>query len=213
VSRPFSIVLFDELEKAHPDVFNTLLQILEDGRLTDGQGRVVDFKNTVIILTTNLGTSGATNAVGFQGDDCAQADYDRMRQKVNDELKQRLRPELRNRIDDTIVFHQLDEETLLRIADIMIERISAQLRHRDMNLRVTAAAKRFLVRKDWDPAMGARPLRRTIQREIEDPLSERILLNELLPGYTVIIDGEADAGLVFTIPDGAVLIGRAQKAD
>jgi len=204
--RPFSVVLFDEIEKAHPDVFHPLLQILEDGRLTDGQGRVVDFKHTVIILTTNLGSTDAAKAValGFQASDSAQVDYDRMRQKVNDELKLRLRPELRNRIDETIVFHRLDEQTLLRICDVMIEHVRARLRHRDMDLQLTGKARRFLVRKDWDPVMGARPLRRTIQREIEDPLSERILLNDLLPGQTVHIDCEGDpddpdnAHLVFT---------------
>jgi ATP-dependent Clp protease ATP-binding subunit ClpC len=197
--RPFSVVLFDEIEKAHPDVFHTLLQVLEDGRVTDGQGRVVDFKNTVIILTTNLGSGDAANAftLGFQASESAQASYDRMRQGVNDELKSRFRPEFLNRIDDTIVFHRLDEQALLRICDIMIGRVGTQLRHRDMGLQLTAAAKLFLVRKDWDPVMGARPLRRTIQREIEDPLSERILLNELLPGEAVIVDCEDDSRLVF----------------
>jgi ATP-dependent Clp protease ATP-binding subunit ClpC len=193
--RPFSVVLFDEIEKAHPDVFHTLLQILEDGRLTDGQGRVVDFKNTVIILTTNLGTGDTGNAMGFQTLDPA-ADYESMRRKVNDELKLRFRPEFLNRIDDTIVFHRLTEQTLVHVCDIMIARVAAQLRHRGMDLTLTAEAKLFLVRKDFDPMMGARPLRRTIQREIEDPLSERILLNELLPGYQIIVDCQDDR-LVF----------------
>ena len=205
--RPFSVVLFDEIEKAHPDVFHTLLQILEDGRLTDGQGRLVDFKNTVIILTTNLGTA-ANEAIGFQS--AESSDYDRMRQKVNEELRLRLRPEFLNRIDDTIVFHRLDEETLLRICDIMVARISAQLRNRDIELRLSADARLFLVRKECDPMMGARPLRRTIQREIEDPLAERILLNELLPGQTAIVDCEDDARLVFDLPDGSGLVGAAR---
>jgi ATP-dependent Clp protease ATP-binding subunit ClpC len=192
--RPFSVVLFDEIEKAHPDVFNTLLQILEDGRLTDGQGRIVDFKNTVIILTTNLGTRDVAKAVsmGFQSSEDTESNYERMKQKVNDELKQHFRPEFLNRIDDTIVFHQLTEEQILRIVDMMVSRIEAQLRNKDMGLELTDNARRFLAKKGWDPVMGARPLRRTIQREIEDALSERILFNELRPGQIVGVDCEGD---------------------
>jgi ATP-dependent Clp protease ATP-binding subunit ClpC len=192
--RPFSVVLFDEIEKAHPDVFNTLLQILEDGRLTDGQGRIVDFKNTVIILTTNLGTRDVAKAVslGFQASEDSDSNYERMKQKVNDELKQHFRPEFLNRIDDTIVFHQLGEGEILRIVDIMISRIESQLRNKDMGLELTGDAKRWLAKKGWDPVMGARPLRRTIQREIEDSLSERILFNELQPGQIVVVDCEGD---------------------
>src|SRR5688572_2726802 len=192
--RPFSVVLFDEIEKAHPDVFNTLLQILEDGRLTDGQGRIVDFKNTVIILTTNLGTRDVAKAVslGFQGSNDAESTYERMKQKVNDELKQQFRPEFLNRIDDTIVFHQLNPDQILRIVDLMVARIETQLRNRDMGLELTENAKRWLGNKGWDPVMGARPLRRTIQREIEDALSERILFNELRPGQIIVIDCEGD---------------------
>ncbi|HLV59040.1 MAG TPA: AAA family ATPase, partial [Natronosporangium sp.] len=192
--RPFSVVLFDEIEKAHPDVFNTLLQILEDGRLTDGQGRIVDFKNTVIILTTNLGTRDVAKAVslGFQVSEDSESNYERMKQKVNDELKQSFRPEFLNRIDDVIVFHQLTEENILRIVDMMVARIEEQLRNRDMGLELSESAKRFLARKGWDPVMGARPLRRTIQREIEDALSERILFNELRPGQVVLVDCEGD---------------------
>ncbi|NUT17566.1 MAG: ATP-dependent Clp protease ATP-binding subunit [Hamadaea sp.] len=192
--RPFSVVLFDEIEKAHPDVFNTLLQILEDGRLTDGQGRIVDFKNTVIILTTNLGTRDVAKAVslGFAASNDLDSNYERMKQKVNDELKNHFRPEFLNRIDDTIVFHQLSEDNILEIVDIMITRIEAQLRNKDMSLELTANAKRWLAKKGWDPVMGARPLRRTIQREIEDSLSERILFNELKSGQKVVVDCEGD---------------------
>jgi len=192
--RPFSVVLFDEIEKAHPDVFNTLLQILEDGRLTDGQGRIVDFKNTVIILTTNLGTRDVAKAVtmGFQSSEDAESNYERMKQKVNDELKQQFRPEFLNRIDDTIVFHQLSEEHILRIVDMMLARIEEQLRNKDMGLTLTDNAKRFLAKKGWDPVMGARPLRRTIQRELEDPLSERILFNDLRPGQNILVDCDGD---------------------
>ncbi len=221
--RPFSVVLFDEIEKAHPDVFNTLLQILEDGRLTDSQGQIVDFKNTVIILTTNLGTTDAVKAValGFQMSESSQASYEHMKQKVSKELERHFRPEFLNRIDGTIVFHQLTEELLLRIADLETARVRAQLRNRDMGLELTDSAKRFLVKKDWNPLMGARPLRRTIQREIEDFLSERILLNELRPGQIAAVDCEGDpddpdnAQLVFTAatlteagdPDASGLVG------
>ncbi|MFY1575864.1 ATP-dependent Clp protease ATP-binding subunit [Verrucosispora sp. WMMD703] len=192
--RPFSVVLFDEIEKAHPDVFNTLLQILEDGRLTDGQGRIVDFKNTVIILTTNLGTRDVAKAVslGFQASEDSESNYDRMKQKVNDELKQHFRPEFLNRIDDTIVFHQLRQNEILSIVDIMISRIETQLRNKDMGLELTDNAKKYLAAKGFDPVLGARPLRRTIQRDIEDNLSERILFNELTPGQIVVVDCEGD---------------------
>jgi ATP-dependent Clp protease ATP-binding subunit ClpC len=192
--RPFSVVLFDEIEKAHPDVFNTLLQILEDGRLTDGQGRIVDFKNTVIILTTNLGTRDVAKAVsmGFQASEDSESNYERMKQKVNDELKQHFRPEFLNRIDDTIVFHQLTEGEILSIVDIMISRIEAQLRNKDMSMELTDSAKLYLAKKGFDPILGARPLRRTIQRDIEDSLSERILFNELKPGQIVVVDCEGD---------------------
>jgi ATP-dependent Clp protease ATP-binding subunit ClpC len=192
--RPFSVVLFDEIEKAHPDVFNTLLQILEDGRLTDGQGRIVDFKNTVIILTTNLGTRDSSKAVamGFQSPHGVDSDYDRMKARVNDELKSHLRPEFLNRIDDTIVFHRLGSAQILRIVDLMTGQICAQLRHKDMTLELTGNARRFLAAKGSDPVMGARPLRRTIQREVADALSERILFNELRPGQIVVVDCEGD---------------------
>ncbi|WP_432983854.1 ATP-dependent Clp protease ATP-binding subunit [Dactylosporangium sp. CA-233914] len=215
--RPFSVVLFDEIEKAHPDVFNTLLQILEDGRLTDGQGRIVDFKNTVIILTTNLGTRDVAKAVslGFQASEDNESNYERMKQKVNDELKQHFRPEFLNRIDDTIVFHQLLQDQILGIVDLMIARIETQLRNKDMGLELTDNAKKFLANKGYDPVLGARPLRRTIQREIEDALSERILFNELRPGQIVVIDCEGDpaqfekAKLVF---DGADRPGAVPDA-
>ncbi|MGC4775701.1 ATP-dependent Clp protease ATP-binding subunit [Micromonospora chalcea] len=207
--RPFSVVLFDEIEKAHPDVFNTLLQILEDGRLTDGQGRIVDFKNTVIILTTNLGTRDVAKAVslGFQASEDSESNYDRMKQKVNDELKQHFRPEFLNRIDDTIVFHQLRETEILSILDIMIQRIETQLRNKDMGLELTDNAKKYLAKKGFDPVLGARPLRRTIQRDIEDNLSERILFNELPPGQIVVVDCEGDPDDT----DTSTLVFRAGK--
>ncbi|MFC0007978.1 ATP-dependent Clp protease ATP-binding subunit [Micromonospora siamensis] len=219
--RPFSVVLFDEIEKAHPDVFNTLLQILEDGRLTDGQGRIVDFKNTVIILTTNLGTRDVAKAVslGFQASEDSESNYDRMKQKVNDELKQHFRPEFLNRIDDTIVFHQLRQSEILSIVDIMIQRIETQLRNKDMGLELTDNAKKYLAKKGFDPVLGARPLRRTIQRDIEDNLSERILFNELTPGQIVVVDCEGDpedidkSKLVFRGAEKPVDVPDAVPAD
>jgi len=191
--KPFSVVLFDEVEKAHPDVFNTLLQVLEDGRLTDGQGRIVDFKNTVLILTTNLGTKDASKSVGglgFAGSNDTVSNYDRMKQKVNDELKQHFRPEFLNRIDDIVVFHQLTEAEIVEIVDLMAARVDGQLRNKDMALELTSAAKALLAKKGYDPVLGARPLRRTIQREIEDSLSEKILFGELGSGQIVVVDTE-----------------------
>jgi ATP-dependent Clp protease ATP-binding subunit ClpC len=202
--KPFSVVLFDEIEKAHPDVFNTLLQIMEDGRLTDGQGRVVDFKNTVIILTTNLGTGDVGRSLGFQASSSPPSAYETMKTRVGDELKQHFRPEFLNRIDDTIVFHQLREAEILQIVDIFTARIETQLKNKDMGLELTDAAKRYLADKGFDPVLGARPLRRTIQRELEDALSEQILFNELRPGQTVVVDC-ADGRLVFR---GAVPAGQ-----
>ncbi|BAL87673.1 putative ATP-dependent Clp protease ATP-binding subunit [Actinoplanes missouriensis 431] len=206
--KPFSVVLFDEIEKAHPDVFNTLLQILEDGRLTDGQGRIVDFKNTVVILTTNLGTKDATKAVslGFQASEASESSYERMKNGVNDELKRSFRPEFLNRIDDTIVFHQLREDEILQIVDIFTARIEAQLKNKDMGLELTDRAKRHLAEKGFDPVLGARPLRRTIQRELEDTLSEQILFNELRPGHTVIVDCE-EGRLTFRGASDSVPVG------
>jgi ATP-dependent Clp protease ATP-binding subunit ClpC len=203
--RPFSVVLFDEFDKAHPDVLNTLLQILEDGRLTDGQGRTVDFKNTVIILTTNLGSRDVTKALtpGFQPTGAGDADYQRMKQTVNDELNAQLRPEFLNRVDDTIVFHQLTEDDILSIVDIMLARVTAQLRDRNIALHVSDNARSYLATKGFDPALGARPLRRTIQRDIEDPISDQIVSQTTEPGDTIVIDCDADprhfAGAVLTL--------------
>ncbi len=189
--KPFSVVLFDEIEKAHPDIYNTLLQVLEDGRLTDGQGRTVDFKNTVIVFTSNLGTQDISraNSMGFsQGN--ADSNYDRMKAKVNDELKRHFRPEFLNRIDDVVVFHQLTTEEILRMVDLMLNRVEKQLKNKDMGLEVTEAAKALLGERGFDPVLGARPLRRTIQRDIEDALSEKILFDEIKAGEIVLVDVE-----------------------
>ena len=191
--KPFSVVLFDEVEKAHPDVFNTLLQILEDGRLTDSQGRQVDFKNTVIIMTSNLGTRDISKGpgIGFATGG-GTVDYDRMKAKVQDELKQHFRPEFLNRIDDIIVFHQLSKDEIIEIVDLMLARVDGALKNKDMGLELTTAAKLVLADKGYDATLGARPLRRTIQRELEDIMSEKILFGELSPGEIVVVDVEGE---------------------
>ncbi|HOB47939.1 MAG TPA: AAA family ATPase, partial [Mycobacterium sp.] len=189
--KPFSVVLFDEIEKAHQEIYNTLLQVLEDGRLTDGQGRTVDFKNTVLIFTSNLGTSDISKAVGLgftQGG--GENNYERMKQKVNDELKKHFRPEFLNRIDDIIVFHQLTQNEIIQMVDLMVGRVSKQLKAKDMDMELTETAKALLAKRGFDPVLGARPLRRTIQREIEDALSEKILFEEVGPGQLVTVDVE-----------------------
>ncbi|MBK8755935.1 MAG: ATP-dependent Clp protease ATP-binding subunit [Actinomycetales bacterium] len=210
--RPFSVVLFDEVEKAHPDIFNSLLQVLEDGRLTDSQGRMVDFKNTVIIMTTNLGTRDITKgSLGFSAGPDTRSEYERMKNKVQDELKNHFRPEFLNRVDDIIVFPQLTQEEIVAIVDLEIAKLDKRLKDKDMGLELTLTAKNLLAKKGYDPVLGARPLRRTIQREIEDMLSEKILYGELKAGEFVLVDAtgeERDSTFTFqgslrrdTIPD------------
>jgi ATP-dependent Clp protease ATP-binding subunit ClpC len=199
-------VLFDEIEKAHPDVFNTLLQILEDGHLTDAQGHTVDFKNTVIIMTSNLGTRDIQKGpgIGF----AARPDermsyekmtYDKMRERVMEELKHNFRPEFLNRIDEIIVFHSLTQEDVKRIVDLMMMRLTDQLKAKDLEIELSDAAKGLLAEKGYDPALGARPLRRTIQRLVEDPLSEKLLWKEFRAGQTVLVDA-VEGEIVFDIP-------------
>ncbi|QKE83232.1 ATP-dependent Clp protease ATP-binding subunit [Arthrobacter sp. NEB 688] len=191
--KPFSVVLFDEVEKAHPEIFNSLLQVLEDGRLTDSQGRMVDFKNTVIIMTTNLGTRDISKGtLGFSAGPDTRSDYDRMKAKVQDELKQHFRPEFLNRVDDTIVFPQLSQAEIVQIVDLEIAKLDKRLKDKDMGIELTPAAKNLLATKGYDPVLGARPLRRTIQREIEDILSEKILFNELKSGEIVAVDATGE---------------------
>jgi ATP-dependent Clp protease ATP-binding subunit ClpC len=216
--RPFSVVLFDEIEKAHPDIFNSLLQILEDGRLTDAQGRMVDFKNTVIIMTTNLGTRDISKgvSVGFARQGETRGSYDRMKAKVGEELKQHFKPEFLNRVDDIVVFHQLEQEEIFEIVDLMIAKVDERLKDRDMGIEITRNAKKLLSERGYDPVLGARPLRRTIQREIEDMLSEKILFGELRPGSIVTVDTEGtgeEAKFTFasrpkpdSVPDTAALV-------
>ncbi len=199
--KPFSVVLFDEVEKAHPDIFNTLLQILEDGRLTDAQGRTVDFKNTVLIMTSNLGTSDLRKAtIGFSRTNEAVT-YDRMKEKVNEALKGHFRPEFLNRLDDTIVFHELTKDEVIQIVDLMIQRTRDQLQQQGLGLELTQPAAALLAEKGYDPTLGARPLRRAIQRLVEDPLSERLLWKEFKAGETIIVDAENEE-IVFRSVEG-----------
>jgi len=190
--KPFSVVLFDEIEKAHPDVFNTLLQILEEGRLTDSQGRSVDFRNTVLIMTSNLGTRDLRKAnLGFTKND-ESVTYERMKEKVTESLKEHFRPEFLNRVDEVIVFHELSRSEVTEIVDLMVARVAVQLESQGMGLEVTVDAKHHLADKGYDPELGARPLRRAIQRLVEDPLSERLLLKEFKAGQIVVVDVEQD---------------------
>ena len=192
--KPFSVVLFDEIEKAHPDIFNTLLQVLDDGHLTDGQGRKVDFKNTIIILTTNLGTRDIAKAAntGFNLGANNESSYQRMKDQVSSELKQQFRPEFLNRLDDIIVFKQLTEPQVRQIVDLDVKQLNDRLFDRHMSLELTDAAKDLLAQKGFDPLLGARPLRRVIQRDIEDAISEKILMGDLEDGQRVKVDAEGE---------------------
>jgi ATP-dependent Clp protease ATP-binding subunit ClpC len=210
------VVLFDEVEKAHPDIFNSLLQILEEGRLTDSQGRVVDFKNTVIIMTTNLGTRDIARGVnlGFQQASDTQGSYDKMKAKVSEELRQHFRPEFLNRVDEIIVFPPLTQDEIISMVDYMIDAVELRMRDRDMGLELTQAAKELLATRGFDPVLGARPLRRTVQRELEDTLAEKMLYGEVGPGQIVLVDVEGEgASATFTfvgtvkseLPDAPVI--------
>ncbi len=190
--KPFSVVLFDEIEKAHPDVFNTLLQILEEGRLTDAQGRTTDFRNTVIIMTSNLGTQDLRKAnVGFGKNDEAMS-YTRMREKVSEALKVHFRPEFLNRIDEIIVFHELSMNEVVQMVDLMSKRLITQLEGLGLGLELTPSAKELLATKGYDPQLGARPLRRALQRLVEDPLSERLLNKHFVAGQIIVVGVEDD---------------------
>jgi ATP-dependent Clp protease ATP-binding subunit ClpB len=182
--RPYSVILFDEIEKAHHDVFNVLLQVLDDGRLTDGQGRTVDFKNTIVIMTSNIGSQRILQYQGaFQGEL-----YERMKEAVFEELRRHFRPEFLNRVDEIIVFHSLQEADLMRIVDIQVARLQERLQDRKITLQLTDAARKYLVEVGYEPAFGARPLKRAIQREIETPLARLILTGTVRDGDTVIVD-------------------------
>jgi ATP-dependent Clp protease ATP-binding subunit ClpB len=179
--RPYSVVLFDEIEKAHPDVFNVLLQLLDDGRLTDGQGRTVDFRNTVVIMTSNVGSHLVTDVV-------ESADPEALRKKVMEELRRMFRPEFLNRVDDIVVFHRLQRSELDRIVDLQLERLRKLLKERQLELELTPAARTFLADEGYDPVFGARPLKRAITRYVQDPLAKRLLAGEFGPGDTIVVD-------------------------
>ena len=192
--KPYSVLLLDEIEKAHPDVFNILLQILEDGRLTDAQGRTVDFRNAIVIMTSNIGASeiAKNTSIGFTVSDETGMSYDDMKNRIMSDLKKVFRPEFLNRIDEVIVFHKLAKEEVKEIIDLMINRVRVQVAEHELQLELTDEAKDLLVEKGWDPSMGARPLRRAIQRYIEDPLADEVLRQgEMTPGSTVMVDRDA----------------------
>ena len=205
--RPYAVLLFDEIEKAHHDVFNILLQVLDDGRLTDGQGRLVDFKNTLIILTSNIGSQ---KILQYKGSFVGEV-YDRMKDAVMEELRKGFRPEFLNRIDDTIVFHALDERHLKNIVDIQLGRLRKRLAERRMELELTDSAKTFLVSEGYDPAYGARPLKRAIQRELETPLAKRILEGAVRDGQKVMVDHKENSDtLTISSEDGDDHLGKGK---
>ncbi|MDI6873622.1 ATP-dependent Clp protease ATP-binding subunit [Candidatus Solincola sp.] len=197
--KPFSVVLLDEIEKAHPDAFNMLLQILEDGRLTDSQGHKVDFRNTIVIMTSNLGARDISKgtSLGFTARKDEGLDYEKMKERVLSELKRTFRPELLNRIDDVIVFHELTHEQIKQIVDLLMKRVKDQLAEQEMELILSEDAKEVLVKEGYDPVYGARPLRRAIQKLIEDPLSEKILAKEFQPGSTILVAADEEGRITF----------------
>ncbi|MBR9702444.1 AAA domain-containing protein, partial [Candidatus Woesearchaeota archaeon] len=209
--KPYSVILLDEIEKAHPEVFNILLQILEDGRLTDAKGRTVDFKNTIIIATSNIGSEmiqdSKAKSFGFEDDsadskkDRAARKHEKLREHLLEELKKHFRPEFLNRVDEIIVFHALTEEQIKLIVTLMLKDLDKLLRAQNIKVKITGKAKTFLAKKGFDPSFGARPLRREIQRRIENPLSEMLLAGKFKSGQTVMIDLQKDE-LVFTEAPG-----------
>jgi ATP-dependent Clp protease ATP-binding subunit ClpB len=193
--RPFSVVLFDEIEKAHHDVFNVMLQILDDGRLTDGHGRTVDFKNTIVVMTSNVGSTRILeHRGGFEG-----ADYEAMKEAVLEEMRGHFRPEFLNRVDEIIVFHALSEEHLKQIVEIQLGRVRARLADRHITLTLTDAARSDLVRTGYDPRYGARPLKRAIQKKIETPLGKLLLQGAVKDGQAVTVDAGPGGELSFKV--------------
>jgi len=187
--RPYRVVLFDEIEKAHPDIFNVMLQILDDGHLTDGHGRTVDFRNTIVIMTSNLGTEEfSRTAIGFQASKQKASEQERQRGAVMDALKKEFRPEFLNRVDDFIVFQQLSEEQLAQIVELMVNKVRERLSDRGLSIELSDAAKAWLVEEGYDPVFGARPLRRAVERHVENEIAKRILSDELKENDTVLVD-------------------------
>jgi len=213
--KPYSVVLFDEIEKAHPDVFNILLQILEDGKLTDSQGRKVDFRNVIVIMTSNIGSASISKNVslGFNMSSEDGLSYDDMKTRVMGDLKKAFRPELLNRIDEIIVFPKLAKNEILQIVDLLMNRLRVQMAEHEVTIELTPEAKDLLVEKGWDPTMGARPLRRAIQRYIEDPLADFVLGRQLEPGSTILVarksDEEVDITVVPPSPPEVLAVGAA----
>ena len=213
--KPYSVVLFDEIEKAHPDVFNILLQILEDGKLTDSQGRKVDFRNVIVIMTSNIGSTSISKnqALGFNLSDEQGLSYEDMKTRVMGDLKKVFRPELLNRIDEIIVFPKLTKPEILQIVDLLMNRLRVQMAEHEVTIELTDEAKDLLVEKGWDPTMGARPLRRAIQRYIEDPLADFVLGRQLEPGSTILVvrknDEEVDITVVPPAPPEAIGVAAA----
>ena len=208
--RPYQVVLLDEIEKAHPDVFNVLLQVLDDGRLTDSQGRTVDFKNAVVIMTSNVGSSAIAAASGDQGDEA----YEAMKAAVTDALRIQFRPEFLNRIDEVIVFHPLTTEHLGEIVDLLLADLAARLATQDLALEVTAGAKALIVREGTDPAYGARPLKRTIQRLVENPLARALVSGEFAPGDRITCDADPTSGtILFSTERSTVVTDGASTRD
>jgi ATP-dependent Clp protease ATP-binding subunit ClpA len=206
--RPYQVVLLDEIEKAHPDVFNILLQVLDDGRLTDGQGRTVDFKNCVVIMTSNVG-SQLISAVSASGDD--RATYEAMKRQVTEALRAQFRPEFLNRVDEIIVFHALTDEHLGQIVDLLLAGLGRRLKEQDLTLELTPAARQLIVREGTDPAYGARPLKRTIQRLVENPLARALLRGEFRPGDRVAVDADAVSGTLVFSTQGSTVVAEAGR--
>jgi ATP-dependent Clp protease ATP-binding subunit ClpA len=211
--RPYQVVLLDEIEKAHPDVFNILLQVLDDGRLTDGQGRTVDFRNTVLIMTSNVG-SQYISAFTERGDAGDATAYEQMKKQINESLRVQFRPEFLNRIDEVIVFHALNAADLAAIVDLLVADLQKRLSAQEITLDLTPAAKSLIVTEGTDSAYGARPLKRTIQRLVENPLARALLQGEFKPGSVVIGDADAIGGvLIFRQGDSTVVADAGQRRD
>jgi ATP-dependent Clp protease ATP-binding subunit ClpC len=214
--RPYQVVLFDEIEKAHPDVWNALLQILEEGRLTDGHGHNVDFTNTVVIMTSNVGTAfGAKGGtLGFrQSGDVGTFDDNRLKGDIQDSLRKHFRPEFLNRIDEIIVFHTLTKEHVIEIVDLQMTEIAERLGEHGVTIELTDPARTWLAEQGYDPAFGARPLRRTLQKQVESPLSIKLLRGEFKAGDVVIVDHNEDEGLVFVTKEELVVEVPAQEVE
>jgi ATP-dependent Clp protease ATP-binding subunit ClpA len=211
--RPYQVILLDEIEKAHPDVFNVLLQVLDDGRLTDGQGRTVDFKNTVVIMTSNVGSQFIAGFAG-RGDSGDESAYEAMKTQVIESLRLQFRPEFLNRVDEIIVFHALTDADLAAIVDLLLADLSRRLASQDLVLELTPAARSLIAREGHDPAYGARPLRRTIQRLVENPFARALLAGQFKPGDRIVADADVIGGtLVFSTAGTSLAVEAGDRRD